>query len=150
MKIALGSDHAGFKHTEAILEELKRLGHEVEIFGAEDESPPTDYPDPARQVAECVADGTCERGILVCGTGIGMSIVANKVPGIRAATVHDEYTTIMSRAHNDANVLCLGARVVDAGLALSLTGLWLKTGYEGGRHKKRLAKIKKIESECAK
>ena len=150
MKIALGSDHAGFKHAEAILEELKRLGHEVETFGAEDESLSIDYPDPARQVAECVADGTCERGILVCGTGIGMSLAANKVPGIRATTVHDEYTTIMSRAHNDANVMCMGARVVDAGLAVSLTGLWLRTTYEGGRHQKRLDKISKMESEHSK
>ena len=148
MKIALGVDHAGFKHTEAILEELERLGHEVESFGAEGESPAIDYPDPARQVAECVAEGTCERGILVCGTGMGMSIAANKVPGIRAATVHDEYTTIMSRAHNDANVMCLGGRVIDAGSAVSLVRLWLRTGYEGGRHRKRLDKIRKMESEC--
>ena len=145
MRIALGADHAGFEHKKAIADELESLGHEVLNFGADDKTC-VDYPDPAGQVARCVVDGTCERGILVCGTGIGMSMAANKVPGIRAAVVHNEYTTIMSRAHNDANVLCLGARVLDTETAASLTRLWLKTQFEGGRHQKRLDKISKMES----
>ena len=147
MKIALGADHAGFKHKQIVAEELKGLGHEVVSFGAEDESR-VDYPDPAREVCQHVVDGTCDRGILICGTGLGMGIAANKVRGIRAAVAHDEYTTIMSRAHNDANVLCLGARVIDEETALSLVSLWLRTNYEGGRHQQRLDKISQMESEC--
>ena len=145
MKIALGADHAGLQTKKAIGEELKRLGHEVTSLGAEDGTP-VDYPDPARQVAELVAQGKCERGVLVCGTGMGVSITANKVKGIRAALVHDEYTAIMSRAHNDANVLCLGGRTMEAQKALILVGLWLKTKFEGGRHQKRLDKITEIEN----
>jgi RpiB/LacA/LacB family sugar-phosphate isomerase len=145
VKIALGADHAGLATKKAIGEELKRLGHEVMSFGAEDGTP-VDYPDPAREVAERVSRGDAERGVLVCGTGMGVSIAANKVRGIRATVVHDEYTTIMSRAHNDSNVLCLGGRTMDAAKAVSLVGLWLKTRFEGGRHQKRLDKISRMES----
>ena len=149
MKIALGADHAGLATKQAIAELLKKQGHEVVGFGAEDGTP-VDYPDPAREVAQSVAQGSAERGILVCGTGMGVSIAANKVHGVRAALVHDEYTTIMSRAHNDANVLCLGGRTMDAQKAVGLVGLWLKTKFEGGRHQLRLDKISLIEKEDAK
>ena len=146
MKIALGADHAGLETKKAIHTELTRLGHEVTSFGAEDGTL-VDYPDPAREVAESVAKGTVERGILVCGTGMGVSIAANKVRGIRAALVHDEYTTIMSRAHNDANVLCLGGRTMDEEKAVGLVGLWLKTKFEGGRHQRRVDKVSRMETE---
>jgi len=147
VKIALGGDHAGLPVKKAIEEELKRLGHEVKSFGSEDGTS-VDYPDPAREVCASVMKGESERGVLVCGTGLGMSIAANKVEGIRAALVHDEYTTIMSRAHNDANVLCIGGRTMDADKARGLVGLWLKTKFEGGRHQNRLDKISQMEKEC--
>lgn len=145
MKIAVGADHAGFKQKQYLLEELRRQGYEVIDMGTYSEEP-VDYPDEAREVSQAVHNGQAERGILVCGTGLGMSIAANKVPGIRAVVVHDEYTAIVSRSHNDANVLCLGGRVLDPDHALRLAELWLKTKYEGGRHQKRIDKITEIES----
>ena len=140
MKVALGADHRGF----ALKEELKRWlaarGHEVIDFGPEN-SDRTDYPDYAFKVANAVARHKADRGILVCSTGIGMSIAANKVQGVRAALVDSIRLARLSREHNDANVLCLGADVVSATAARRIVGVWLKTEFAGGRHAWRLAKI---------
>ena len=148
MKIALGSDHAAFDHRKVIAEALRKDGHEVSEFGA----PSTesyDYPDAAKAVGEAVSSGKAERGVLLCGTGIGVCMSANKIRGIRAGLAHDEFTARMSRAHNDANVLCLGGRVLDAPKAVALTKLFLATPFEGGRHQRRVDKIMGLEKdEC--
>ena len=146
MKIAIGSDHAAFEHKQSVVTELREDGHDVIDLGT-DSPDPVDYPDFATHVAKTVAAGDAERGILLCGTGLGMCMGANKVHGIRAAACHDEYTTIMSRSHNDANVLCIGGRVIDADMAMQLVRLWLKTPFEGGRHQRRVDKIMKIEED---
>jgi ribose 5-phosphate isomerase B len=146
MRVAVGSDHAGLSLKRALVRELARLGHEVDDRGAFDEAS-VDYPDFAGAVAAEVAAGRAERGVLVCGTGIGMSIAANKHRGIRAALCGSEYEARMARAHNDANVLCLGSRVVGEGLAVSILGAFLAGAFEGGRHAQRLAKIEKAEEE---
>ena len=146
MRIAIGSDHAAFEHKQVVVKQLRKDGHDVIDMGT-DSLDSVDYPDFAKNVAKTVATGEAERGILLCGTGLGMSMSANKVHGIRAASCHDEYTTIMSRSHNDANVLCLGARVLDAETVTSLVHLWLKTPFEGGRHQRRLDKIMQIEKD---
>ena len=146
MKIAVGSDHAAFEHKQCIVKELREQGHEVSEFGAKS-AEPYDYPDAAKPVAEAVSAGEVERGILMCGTGMGMCMTANKVRGIRAATCHDEYTTIMSRSHNDANVLCMGGRVLTTDEAMQLVHIWLKTPFEGGRHVRRVNKIMDLEKE---
>jgi ribose 5-phosphate isomerase B len=104
-----------------------------------------DYPDYAQKVSEAVSSGAADRGILICGTGIGMSITANRYPGVRAALCHDHFTARMSRLHNDANILVLGDRVIGKGVALDMVQTWLETGFEGGRHQKRLDKIREIE-----
>ncbi|HHY46648.1 MAG TPA: ribose 5-phosphate isomerase B [Firmicutes bacterium] len=140
MKVAIGSDHAGFHLKEEIKAFLSGKGIEFKDFGCH--SPESvDYPDIGKAVATGVAAGGFDRGILVCGTGIGMSIVANKVPGIRAALCHDEFSARASRQHNDANVLTLGARVIGPGLAIEIVSVFLSTGFEGGRHARRVAKI---------
>jgi len=140
MKIALGSDHAGFETRQAIARRLREAGHEILDCGCEGEES-CDYPDFGAAVGRVVAAGDAERGIVVCGTGIGIGIAANKVPGIRAATVHDRYTAEMSRAHNDANVLCLGGRVLDRQHAVELAEHWLTVPFEGGRHGRRVDKL---------
>ncbi len=147
MRIALGADHAGFPLKETIKKELERAGHEIEDWGTNSEAS-VDYPDYARQVAERVARQEADRGILVCGTGIGMAITANKVPGVRAANVSDEFNARLSRQHNDANVLTLGGRTVGPDLALSIVRTWLETQFEGGRHERRVAKIKEVEKSA--
>lgn len=137
MRIALGCDHGGIALKEAILTLLAELGHEVDDRGCYSlES--VDYPEFAREVCSRVQDGQCRRGILICGTGIGMSMVANRLEGIRAALCHELYTARMSREHNDANVLCLGARVVGPGLAEEIVRTWVATDFAGGRHLRRL------------
>jgi ribose 5-phosphate isomerase B len=146
VRIAVGSDHAAFEHKTYIIRELREEGHEVRDCGAQS-AEPYDYPDAAREVAKAVSSGAVERGVLMCGTGLGMCMTANKVHGIRAAACHDEYTTIMSRSHNDANVLCLGGRVLDAEKAMQLVHLWLKTPFDAGRHQRRVDKIMEIEKE---
>ena len=146
MNIAVGSDHAAFEHKQYIVRELREEGNEVQDLGAQS-TESYDYPDAAREVAKAVSSGAADRGVLLCGTGLGMCMTANKVHGIRAATCHDEYTTIMSRSHNDANVLCLGGRVLDPEKAMQLVHLWLKTPFEGGRHQRRIDKITKLEGE---
>lgn len=140
MRVAIGSDHAGFEMKESLKEYVKSLGHEVEDFGAPS-SDPVDYPDIGYCVAKDVASGRFERGVLICGTGIGMSIVANKVPGVRAALAGDVETARLAREHNDANVLTLGARLIRLELAREIVRIFLETGFAGGRHARRVEKI---------
>ena len=144
MKIAIGCDHGGLEHKNAIIAHLKERGFEVVNFGT-DTLDSVDYPDLAVKVCNAVVNHECERGILVCGTGIGMSIAANKVKGIRAAALSDHFSAKYTRLHNDANILCLGGRVIGIGTALELTDIFTDTDYEGGRHQKRLDKIAALE-----
>ena len=145
--IAVGCDHAGLELKNQIVKTLKSSGREVKDFGVH--SPESvDYPDIGSQVAKAVSTGACGKGILVCGAGIGMSIVANKYPGIRAALCHNAYTARMSRQHNDANILVLGARVIGSDVALETVKTWLNTEFSGqARHANRLNKITSIEQE---
>jgi ribose 5-phosphate isomerase B len=144
MKIAIGADHAGFRLKEDLKALLGRRGHDVEDLGTGGDVS-VDYPDFAVRVARAVAEGRAERGLLVCGTGIGMSMTANKVPGVRAAVCTDDFTARMARAHNDANVLCLGARVLGTGVAESALEAFLATAFEGGRHERRVEKIRALD-----
>ncbi len=147
MRIAVGSDHAGFTLKNLVKEHLIQLGYEVEDVGTHSEES-CDYPDFAIEVARRVASGRSDLGILICGTGIGMGIVANKVPGVRAAVCHDAYTARMSRAHNAANVLCMGARVLGIGVAMDVVQTFIETPFsEAERHRRRVAKIAAIEAE---
>jgi len=138
MRIAVGSDHAAWTEKDAVVQALRQQGHEVQDLGT-DSGDSTDYPLYAYQVADAVAGRRAERGILICGTGTGMSIAANRVPGVRAASVFNEQMATMCRAHNDANVLCLGARVVSPEQIRALVALFLETPFEGGRHGRRVA-----------
>lgn len=145
MKIAIGCDHGGFALKEEILKFFKSFPTiQVEDHGAVS-SDAVDYPDYGRKVSEAVSSGSADRGILICGTGIGMSIVANRYPGVRAALCHDHFTAQMSREHNDANILVLGERVVGKGVALEIVKTWLSTEFARGRHQLRLNKITEIE-----
>ncbi|RBP37799.1 ribose 5-phosphate isomerase B [Garciella nitratireducens] len=146
MRIAIGSDHGGYHLKEHIKKYLEDNQFQVKDFGTHSlES--VDYPDFAKTVAESVANGEYDRGILVCGTGLGISIAANKVKGIRAVVVSDCYSAKMSRAHNDANILALGGRVVGPDLATEIVKIWLTTPFEGGRHQRRIDKISDIENQ---
>lgn len=149
MKIAIGSDHGGFYLKEKIIQYLEENQIQYKDFGTMD-AESVDYPDFALPVAEAVAQGQFDRGILVCGTGIGIGIAANKVPGIRAALCHDVFSAKASREHNDANILTLGERVVGPGLALEIVKAWLETDFAGGRHQRRVDKIKDIEKKYSK
>lgn len=140
MIIAIGSDHAGFTRKQEILEHLQVQGHEVNDLGTYSKDS-MDYPDVAVEVAKQVASKEVERGILVCGSGIGVSIVANKTEGVRAANCVNEEMAALSRQHNDANVLTLGERLVDTNTALSMVDIFLSTPFEGGRHQLRVDKI---------
>ncbi|MGJ7045351.1 ribose 5-phosphate isomerase B [Thermoanaerobacterium thermosulfurigenes] len=144
--IAIGSDHGGYELKEAIKKHLEERGIEYKDFGTFSEES-VDYPDYAREVAEAVASGQYEKGILLCGTGVGISIAANKVPGIRAAHVSDAFSARYSKEHNNANVLCMGGRVVGPGLAALLVDEWLDAEFQGGRHQKRIDKISEIEKK---
>lgn len=144
MKIAIGCDHGGFDHKNAIAEHLRERGFEVTDFGIY-ENKSVDYPQIALKVANSVSSCENELGILVCGTGIGMSMAANKVKGIRAAAVSDHFSAKYTRLHNNANILCLGGRVIGIGTALELADLFVDTEYEGGRHQKRIDMITDIE-----
>ncbi len=137
LKIAVGCDHGGIALKDDIMALLRDSGQEVVDMGT-DSAGSVDYPDFARLVCEEVASGNCRRGILICGTGIGMSMAANRYPEIRAALCHEIFTARMSREHNDANVLCLGARVIGPGLALEMVKTWLETDFAGGRHLRRI------------
>lgn len=140
IKIAIGSDHGGFEYKASIIKALQVKGYDVVDMGTY--SPEScDYPIIAKKVARAVAKGDFEKGILVCGTGIGMSMVANKVKGIRAAVCGDTFSARATRAHNNANILCLGQRVVGEGLALDIVDIWLTTKFEGGRHERRVNMI---------
>ena len=143
--LAIGSDHGGFALKQEIMAHLREKGIEFKDFGTYTEES-CDYPDYGEAVARAVASGECERGIAVCGTGIGISIAMNKVRGIRAALCGDCYSAEMTRRHNDANILALGGRVVGAGLALKIVDTFLETPFEGGRHARRVAKIHEIEN----
>ncbi len=144
MIIALGSDHGGYQLKEEIKGHLTAIGMEFRDFGTLDGAS-CDYPDIAEAVAKAVASGEYDRGLLFCGTGIGISIAANKVKGIRAACCSDCFSAKYTRLHNDANILCLGGRVVGPGLATEMVDLFLETKFEGGRHEGRIDKIRKIE-----
>src|SRR5436190_6249989 len=145
MKIAIGSDHRGYDVKRRIVTSLRQLGHEVLDLGPEGNES-VDYPDFAFQVARAVSEGGVDRGILICGTGIGMCIAANKVRGVRAAPCHDSITAEMSRRHNDANVLCLSADLLGEELIERMLRIWLETGFEGGRHARRVDKITRFEA----
>jgi ribose 5-phosphate isomerase B len=146
MKIAIGSDHRGYDAKRRIIALLQQLGHEVQDVGPfGNES--VDYPDFALQVASAVGEQRVERGILICGTGIGMCIAANKVRGVRAAPCHDSITAEMSRRHNNANVLCLSADLLGDELMNRMVRIWLETEFEGGRHARRVDKIVRFEDE---
>jgi ribose 5-phosphate isomerase B len=146
MKIAIGSDHRGYEVKRRIVSVLQRMGHEVVDFGPHSNES-VDYPDYAIPVAAAVADGQVDRGILVCGTGIGMCIAANKVHGVRAAPCHDSITAEMSRRHNDANILCVSADLLGDELIDRMVKIWLETEFEGGRHARRVEKIQRYETE---
>lgn len=144
MKILMGSDHGGFDLKEDLRAFLTELGYEVEDYGVHN-TQSSDYPDIAFQVAQDVAKDPEKKGILICGTGIGMSIAANKVKGVRASLCHDTFSARCAREDNDANILTLGGRVLGKGLAREITRVWLETSFTGGRHARRLGKIENYE-----
>jgi len=144
MKIAIGCDHGGLEHKNAIVEHLKERGFEVSDFGIY-EQVSVDYPDIASKVCASIVSGENERAILVCGTGIGMSIAANKVKGIRAAACSEHFSAKYTRLHNNSNVLCLGGRVIGVGTAIELADLFVDTDFEGESHQRRIDKITVIE-----
>ena len=161
MRIAIAADHGGFQLKkeiiegfnegliEVFIEGLRDDGFEYKDFGTYSEES-VDYPDLALAVAEAVKAGEYDRGIIICGTGIGVSLVANKVPGIRAALCHDTFSARYAREHNDANVLTMGQRVIGAGLALEIVSIWLSAAFAGGRHARRVEKIVQIEAKYSK
>lgn len=142
--IAIGADHGGFELKTHIINHLKEKGIKVKDFGCFDEKS-VDYPDISKLVCDAIISGECENGILVCGTGIGISIAANKIKGIRAAHCHDVYSAEMTKRHNNANVICMGGRVIGRELAFMIVDTWLKTEFEGGRHQTRIDKIHALE-----
>ncbi|HQM02487.1 MAG: ribose 5-phosphate isomerase B [Ruminococcus flavefaciens] len=143
--IAIGCDHAGVEMKKAIIEELSKKGFEFKDMGTDGE--PCDYPNMAEAVCGLITSGECEKGILICGTGIGMSIAANKIKGIRAALCSDSFSTKFTRLHNDSNVMCMGARTLGPGLACELAEIFLTTGFEGGRHQRRVDLITALENK---
>jgi ribose 5-phosphate isomerase B len=145
MRYAVGCDHAGFVLKEVLVGELHSQGHEVLDLGTHGPES-VDYPEYAAKVARSLQTGEADRGLLICGTGLGMGISANKFAGIRAATVSEAYSARMARRHTDANVLCLGARVLGPGAALDVLSAWLQEEFEGGRHQRRVDMIGRLES----
>lgn len=144
--IAIGSDHGGYLLKEEIRKHLEEKGYEFKDFGT-DSTASCDYPVYAEKVCRAIQSGECEKGILVCGTGIGMSMCANKCKGIRAAVCGDHFSAEFTRKHNNANVLCLGARVTGSGVALQLVDIFLTTEFEGGRHEKRIEMMMELENK---
>ncbi|MBO0446163.1 ribose 5-phosphate isomerase B [Enterococcus ureilyticus] len=144
MKLAIGSDHVGFELKPIIIDYVKELGHEIEDFGP-NSSERTDYPQYGKKVAEEVASGNFDGGILICGTGVGISIAANKVKGIRAVVCSEPYSAKLSKEHNNTNIVAFGSRVVGSELAKMIVKEWLDATFEGGRHAKRVEMIQKIE-----
>lgn len=145
MKIAVASDHGGFRLKKQLCAYLSEQGYNFHDFGVHSGETAADYPDFALLVAEAVAGGSFDLGIISCGTGIGVNITANKIPGIRAAHCHDTFSARMAREHNDANILTMGGRVIGAGLALEVVQVFLQTNFTGGRHACRVEKIREIE-----
>ena len=143
--IAIGCDHAGVEMKKAVIAAMEEKGFEFVGLGTDGE--PCDYPVVAEKVCAEVTSGKCERGILICGTGIGMSIAANKIKGIRAALCSDSFSTKFTRLHNDSNIMCMGARVLGNGLACELAEIFLTTGFEGGRHQRRIDLITDLENK---
>lgn len=149
MKVAIGSDHGGVRLKEEIKQVVLSMGHEVEDYGCNC-SDSVDYPDYAIEVCDQVVAGQADRGILICGTGIGMSIAANKIPGIRCALVHDLFSAKATREHNDSNVLAMGERVIGSGVASEIARIWLDTEFSGeARHAGRVEKVKSLENKYA-
>lgn len=144
MRVVAGSDHAGLSLKKTLVEQLRKAGREVEDLGTFENSS-VDYPDYAVAVAKQVSEGKADFGLLVCGTGQGMAMVANRIPGIRAAVVSESFTAAATRQHNDANVLCMGERVVGPGLAWQILDIFLSTPYEGGRHARRVGMIQALD-----
>jgi len=144
MRIAIGNDHAGLGLKAEVIALVQELGHEIEDMGCF-ETKSVDYPDFAVPVCQAVAAGKVDRGILICGTGIGMSITANKISGVRAALCHDTFSARATREHNDSNVLCMGQRVLGPGLALDIVRIWLGVDFLAGRHASRVDKIRSLE-----
>jgi len=150
MRIAVGSDHRGVEMRSRVMDMLRTMGQEVFDVGSQQQQE-VDYPDIAAEVARLVSSGEADRGILICGTGLGMCIVANKFPGVRAAPCYDELSAEVSRRHNDLNVLCLPGEIVGDRIVDRLVEVWLRTAFEGGRHARRLQKIRDLEQgngEC--
>lgn len=145
--IAIASDHAGYSLKKEIIDYLKQKKFNIKDYGTNDGTNSVDYPDYGFIAAQSVISGECERGIVICGTGLGISMSANKVPGIRAALCTDSYMAKMSRQHNDSNILALGGRTTGPGLAVDIVETWLNTEFLGGRHKDRVAKIADIEKK---
>jgi ribose 5-phosphate isomerase B len=144
MKIALGADHRGTQSVKMVADRLRSAGHEVVVMGTVT-GEPCDYPESAFLVGNAVSKGQAERGILICGTGLGMALAANKVKGVRAVTAHDELTAEMGRGHNNANILCLSADLLGQKLIEKIVDIFLATAFEGGRHERRLKKVAAIE-----
>jgi ribose 5-phosphate isomerase B len=151
MKIAVAADHAGVPLNEQVIAELRRLGHDVTDLGTHDAAKPDDYPDYAAALARELVEGRCERGVLICGSGVGASVAANKVKGIRAGLAHDTYSAHQGVEHDDMNVLCLGARVIGPALALELARAFVGAKFTGEeRHRRRLGKIADLETHFGK
>lgn len=146
MKVAVGCDHGGLNLKKEVIKILEARGYEYKDFGTYSDAS-CDYPDYALPVAEAVASGEMDRGIIICGTGIGVSIVANKVPGVRCALCHDVFSAKATRMHNDTNVMTMGERVIGKGLMTEIVNAWLDTEFEGGRHVQRIEKITAIEKK---
>ena len=149
MLVAVGADHAGFSLKQDLVAHLKELGHEVQDVGAHRPDPNDDYSDYAQAVAEAIVNGQTERGVLICGSGVGASVAANKIPGIRAGLCHDTYSAHQGVEHDDMNVLVLGARVVGTALAQELVHAYLNATFTGEpRHRRRVEKVKSLETKC--
>jgi len=146
MKIAIGSDHAGFDLKEKVKAHLVELGHDVDDTGAAEKKPGDDYPRYAHRVGKAVTHGDAERGIAICGSGMGACMAVNKVRGIRGALVWNEENAALARAHNNANVICLGGRTMDHDLALKMVDIWLDTPFDGGRHERRINEIDDVDA----
>jgi ribose 5-phosphate isomerase B len=150
MRIAIGADHAGYPLNERVIEELRNSGHELIDFGTHDGSVPDDYPDYAKKVGEAIQSGSTEIGVLICGSGVGAAVAANKLRGIRAALCGDTYSAHQSREHDDCNVLCVGARVTGVELALEIVRAFVNARFTGEeRHKRRLAKVAELEKQMS-
>lgn len=150
MRVALGSDHAGFRYKQMFHRALVEDGHDIVDLGCDSDDVPSDYTEVSEAVARAVATGQADRGIIVAGSGNGEAIVANKIHGVRATVCNDLYTAEMARVHNDANVLCMGQRVVGEPVALRILHIWMTTAYEAGRHAARLANIAALEDRLEK